>query len=938
MERFKIGQRWISEMEPELGLGIVTQIEVQSVRIHFPASDCERLYAVASAPIKRVQFKQGDTVRSREGQSVTVTATKITNGIITYLGGNHELPENELCDSISFTTPLERLVSGFIDDNRDFNLRYRALNFQHEIRKSRIHGFIGGRIELIPHQLYVAHEIASRPIPRVLLSDEVGLGKTIEACLILHRLLTCGRINRALILVPHSLVHQWFIELLRRFNLIFRIFDENYCKSITSANPDINPFLDDQLIICSVDFLASHDKWQQQATTAGWDMLVVDEAHHLTENSTGYNLVKQLSVLTKGLMLLTATPEQLGHRSHFARLHLLDPARYYDFDLFEQEEEQYQKVAGVVNKLVDNRKLTQKDVNILAIMLPDNFTDSKKEFAVSLQNDEKVRQQFINDLLDRHGMGRAVFRNTRAAITGFPKRVSHLIPLEATEEALKHLTLEFTAESGTNEERITCDYKGDPRIVWLVQFIKKHKDKKVLLLCHSIEKVQAIEDALRKQMKVNMVLFHENLTLLQRDRNAAWFANKDGSQLLICSEIGSEGRNFQFSHHLVLFDLPLDPELLEQRIGRLDRIGQKKTIQIYVPFLKGSEYEILARWYHEGLNAFEQNVPGVYQIFQDLGAQVRKLAEERLLSHLDAFLKSTRLKCSEMALKLERGRDRLLELNSFQPETAKHLIHEITVIDREKTIDKFMLRMLQLNGISVKEVSDRTHQLKLDLLSEPEFPLPVLRPDGLIVTFDRNTALSHEDVEFISWDHPMVIGAMDLMLGSEKGNCTFSVWPDSDSQEMLLEVIFVVECVAPKNLHVDRFLPPAPIRIVVNHLLHDCSAAYATEQFTRCLKNSREISILDNPQVKQELLPEMVKKCNEIAENRVPEIINTVLEVMQSTLKNEVRRLIELSNVNPNIRKDEIEHCEQEIELIHTAISTARLRLDALRFILKGQF
>ena len=102
-------------------------------------------------------------------------------------------------------------------------------------------------------------------------------------------------------------------------------------------------------------------------------------------------------------------------------------------------------------------------------------------------------------------------------------------------------------------------------------------------------------------MKVG--LFHEGLPLVQRDRNAAWFAEPDGAQLLICSEIGSEGRNFQFAHHLVLFDLPLNPGLLEQRIGRLDRIGQTQTIRIHVPYVESSSEECVLDWYHRGLDA-----------------------------------------------------------------------------------------------------------------------------------------------------------------------------------------------------------------------------------------------------------------------------------------------------------------------------------------------
>ena len=139
-------------------------------------------------------------------------------------------------------------MNGDVDTPQLFALRRKTLKYDHNRRISPVNGFVGGRIDLIPHQLYIAHEVSNRFAPRVLLSDEVGLGKTIEACLIIHRLLLSGRISRVMILVPETLVHQWFVELLRRFNLWFHIFDEERCQAIEDSAPEGNPFLDDQLI------------------------------------------------------------------------------------------------------------------------------------------------------------------------------------------------------------------------------------------------------------------------------------------------------------------------------------------------------------------------------------------------------------------------------------------------------------------------------------------------------------------------------------------------------------------------------------------------------------------------------------------------------------------------------------------------------------------
>ena len=257
MEDYFLNQRYISQSEPELGVGILTETSNRKVRIYFPLANEKRLYAMESAPLRRVVFKPGDTILDKKNESLLIQQVELEGELYMYYGKDRKLSEAEL-GNVSVSHGVEdRLFSGDVDSPQTFALRRET--FQHDYRRklSAVNGFVGGRIDLIPHQLYIAHEVSSRYAPRVLLSDQVGLGKTIEACLILHRLLVSGRISRVIILVPESLVHQWFVEVLRRFNLWFNIFDEERCASLDESAPDGNPFLDNQLIICSTQFLAS---------------------------------------------------------------------------------------------------------------------------------------------------------------------------------------------------------------------------------------------------------------------------------------------------------------------------------------------------------------------------------------------------------------------------------------------------------------------------------------------------------------------------------------------------------------------------------------------------------------------------------------------------------------------------------------------------------
>ena len=166
------------------------------------------------------------------------------------------------------------------------------------------------------------------------------------------------RARRVLIVVPETLLHQWLVEMLRRFNLHFKIFDKERCENLIEENEYENIFHSEQLVLCSIDFLVNNADMFEQCVFGEWDLMVVDEAHHLQwsaeEPSIEYMVVEQLSNQTKGVLLLTATPEQLGKESHFARLRLLDPDRFPDFQQFVDEEENYEPYAQVIEDLLSH--------------------------------------------------------------------------------------------------------------------------------------------------------------------------------------------------------------------------------------------------------------------------------------------------------------------------------------------------------------------------------------------------------------------------------------------------------------------------------------------------------------------------------------------------------------------------------------------------------
>jgi ATP-dependent helicase HepA len=902
------GQRWVSDTEPELGLGVVLKAGFGRMEIFFPAAGEHRHYAMKAAPLRRVAFQAGDTILCQDGARRSVRGARVENGLIVYDTDGGELPEALLADTISFSKPQDRLFAGQVDDPRVFELRTRALEARCALRKSKARGFAGGRVDLIPHQMAIASEVAGRLLPRVLLADEVGLGKTIEACLILHRLHLTGRASRVLVLVPEPLLHQWFVELLRRFNLMFHLFDEERCAAVEAENDEgSNPFLASQLVLCPLPLLTAAEKRLDQALDAGWDLLVVDEAHHLEwhpgQPSAAYLAVEKLAASTPGVLLLSATPQQLGADGHFARLRLLDPDRYSDLDHFVEETAHYEEVAAAIDRVLETGKLSAADQRLFA-RKSERVT---RHFEALKSGDEGARGALVRDLIDEFGTGRVMFRNTRRVLSGFPARLPSLVELPAPDR----------------------DDPLGPLARWLADLLRRLDSEKVLAICRTAEMAEAMRARLAGETSAHCELFHEGLTLMQRDRHAASFADPDGVRVLICSEIGSEGRNFQFAHHLVLLDLPQEADLLEQRIGRLDRIGQTTDIHVHVPFVKGTPHAALARWFHEGLNAFAETVQGAREIQALFAAETASFAAGIPAKTLASLIKKTRTAHEKLKSRLARGQDRLLELSSRPGPRIEALIAEIHARDTDRDFEEFFVELLDFFGLHVEELTERDYFLhRGHLLTDS---LPGLPEEGLAVTFDRRRALQREEIAFLTADHPLVRGGMDALLGAEHGNSTFCVWRGAEADGLLLECCFVAECLAPPVLHADRFFPATPFKVLVNHSLKSVGSKVDLKEAP--LRKSRPERLLDQSGIKSGLLPKMLRRAEEIARKRAAESSEAALAEMRAEVEDELSRLRDLRAINDHIREEEITALERHRDDLAAVLAAPDLRLDCLRLV-----
>ena len=932
MGKFCTGQRWISETEPELGMGKVANADNRFVEIHFCAGE-KRTYAAASAPLRRVRFKAGDSIQRIDGKSCIVqsVAEESTGGLIVYHCGKDVLREDELADTVVYSSPDKRLLAGIVDASVDFDLRSEILTLQTGIRQSPVKGFVGGRIDLLPHQLFIAHTVSSRKLPRALLADETGLGKTIEACLILHRLIVTGSVERALVLVPEPLVHQWFVELLRKFNLSFRLFTKEYVREIDLESG--NPFLEQQFSICSVEEFSGNPKVGAGAVTAEWDLVVVDEAHHIALGSKAYTLLAELALKSPGLLLITATPEQFGREGHFARLQLLDPNRYTSFETYRQESERLQKISGFIDSYMADNGVNPDMIDPEDLQIP--ITPELLELVSFEPEGQKepvaLKAVSLARLIDLYAIGRVQFRNTRRAIRGFPVRNVEMISLEAADEQKEMIGNELQLElCGTNIDQISIS-RDDPRVIWLAELIRERSTEKVLVICRSKEKATSIQRGLQYHVKVDIALFHEDMTIIQADRSAAWFSEDQGARVLVSSDIGSEGRNFQFCSNLVLFDLPYNPELLEQRIGRLDRIGQRASIWIFVPFVQGTPQEVLARWYHESLNAFSMNVPAAGAVFEEIRSRLEMILKGKgATGEVHSFIKDSRELCVQLTEEISRGRDRLLEISSFQPQKADALLEQIRFEEKNRRADALMQFLFRKYGVALEDAGDNRYALLTEYVTDHAFPLP--RQERPVITYDRQTALFRDNIEFLSIDHPMVLGAMELFLSSENGTSAYVLWQDSLVKELALESLFVLECTAPSAVNADRFLPPIPLRVVVNHSGQNVTQRY---QVPPVLVNGSINKLLSNLSVVR-VISEMLRAGQKYAGEMAEPVIAAAGEKMSRFYEQEITRLEQVRIFGGKTIQNEISILKQEEKELTGYLSGARVRLDSIRLIKRG--
>jgi ATP-dependent helicase HepA len=513
-----------------------------------------------------------------------------------------------------------------------------------------------------------------------------------------------------------------------------------------------------------------------------------------------------------------------------------------------------------------------------------------------------------------------LFRNVRESVEGFRERI------------LK--TYELPAEQFPTDNAATWNSK-DARIGWLADLLKLSDDKH-LIICSRAETAIALDRYLRDRTTIRSVAFHEGLDLVARDRAANYFADlAGGAQVLVCSEIGSEGRNFQFAHQLVMYDLPNNPDLLEQRIGRLDRIGQTEDVVIHVPFAKGTEQALLLRVFNEGFSIFQKPNAAAQIVFDNLPVDI----DPHELVNIARMESDARLE------QLRSGRDQLLERNSHQPVVSSELLAQVSRTETDGALEIYMEHSFDMFGLESEPLSETAFLVKptesmvrnssVSAETQDRFRYPELPEEGTGYTFDRDTALAREDLLFLTWENPLVQQALDLVTSDVTGNSAVVVvkLKGIKTGTILVETLHQIECVAPLALNANQYLPPALVRSLITPERQDASAQIPFSNWDDNLEVPAET--IAKIVIQQEAgIKKLLAAANNIAQVKFAPIKTQALNSMSSHLGNEVNRLKALAQVNPNVRPEEVEFLEDRLRLLTSAIESSQIRLEAVRLVI----
>ena len=997
MARFTKGMKIVHRAQPAWGVGHVIAVSDDPPRLsaQFAGRSAEPVILSSRDPqLLRYRFPPGSVALLGDGSEARVLrglpgpADELARYTVEAAGKKPSIrSEADLRAVAPREGPLEQLASGRWGTPEDYQLRTEVVRLDLERRADALGALFASRVFVKPHQVSVAHQVLSAAQPRFVLADEVGLGKTIEAGLVLSGLLHAGLVKRCLVVAPSHLTVQWLAELFHKFNLLFTLMDPDRARearetiasdpqpvedgvtfsgadepddappaaaaldqSISAALDDddiagaidalgpeatledklravigqamkkpakgekraragetkkasgksareperddgpgddepvrkagdepaanrgakpaakpaakplakptakpaagkTTPWSEHALVITSLEWLSRSREEAAEAADAGWDLVIIDEAHHL-RGERAYEVATALAARTWGLLLLTATPLQLDPAEYHALLRLVDPApAATEAELRARLERQGDLSAQVRELLAGDESAAAR----IAALFPD---------------DAELRtlrgEPLLRHLAESYGLSARLLRNRRAIVGGFTPRVLTKIDVAISpeEEALEKDVRAALATAklpggavlssllrrlGSSPPALAAGLSAnglgklagratalgaDGRDSKLEAFRKLVFEdlpgEKLLVFAEARETIDYLRAALARGKKpVEALAYVGDLSPAERDKLVARFRDPDGPRVLLCTELGGEGRNFQHCHVLVNYDLAWSPAALEQRIGRIDRIGQSREVRIYAFRPEGTLAARVLDVLDAGVGVFTEPVGGLDPVLERVEGELTALgasaiddekewtrvtaaigervskARKEVARAFDPLLDRRSCDLASVRGLAERGARRMgariplkAEAGAVLGAVAEHL---------EKRLEAVTLEAAKRIGLAV--------DIEVDVLpGEVSFNVgPELKVDALagfdlsqdrtvLGSFRRAVSVAHEEHDSFATGHPLVEALFGWVRDGELGRATVYRGRVSSGPGAALDTRFLVALPEPADL------------------------------------------------------------------------------------------------------------------------------------------
>lgn len=770
-------------------------------------------------------------------------------------------------------SPSEVLALGELGSFEPFVLRLQAEYLKHAYRFDPTSGLSNARVEPKHYQVYIAHRVTQKLRPRMILADEVGLGKTIEAGLIIKELKARQLIDRILVITPANLQDQWMTELRLKFNEEFTIIDGPGAKFLSKGG--VNPYSKRDQIIVSIN-LVTRLPHADQILEAGWDLVVFDEAHRVRRTKRGsdskvtkaYSLGDELKEVVNGILLLTATPMQLHPYELFSLVELIEPGLFKSFSEYELSRKKLPALNDLMGGLKgwDALDASQRSSLIRKheSLLREVGFEAKP---LKSYNDEPNRLQVMNGVAEKHPLSEVLVRNRKAEIGGFTERRASAIPVELSEhertvyeavseyirdgydwamgsknQAIGFLMVIYHKMLASSSPAIRESFKrriaklrekiaaidevtnpkltkpaieglreqpelsdvlegiegASPRerkaleieiatLEGLVGRLGELRDSKAKALIQAMdgifgkdpgEKVLIFTQFIETQKFLKSVLESKGFSvevfrgtgMNPQAKEEAVRRFKSVKQILISTEAGGEGRNFQFCHILFNYDLPWNPMKVEQRIGRLDRIGQKRPVLIYNLFAEGTVEERIVNVLGERIRLFEESVGSLDPILGDIERELEAIVMSDAKDFDEAFEKyaiGIEQQVREAQAKENALADFALDRASLREDEAQELLNPSRRLARWSDLEDFTGTALDYLGGTLSDHALGGTVISLSPRLRSELKVTRATIQG---TFAPELAREEESIEFFAFGNELIDKIIDRAARGDSTN------------------------------------------------------------------------------------------------------------------------------------------------------------------------